>query len=789
VKRLSLTLLLLIAACAPALASFDILKSSTESPLVFLMLESADHITPLTGASPTVVISKDGGAFASPSGAVSEIGDGWYKVAANATDTGTLGPLLLHATATNGDPSDTVMNVVAYDPQSAANLGLTGVPTAAPNTSGGLLTVGTGSGQINPNGSGSVPVSAGTVTTVSGNVNGSVGSVTGSVGSVTAAVTTTQQVTSGTAQAGAASTITLASGSSATNSIFNNEEITLTGGTGIYQARTITGYVGSTKVATVSRAWATNPDNTTTYIITGDDSPAVDINGGAAVQSGTGTDQINLSSGNVALQSGQNVATVNSLAPPTNWNLESINGSGYVTYANAAPPSTSAIAAALLTNPSDLLLTNGSGYVTATNGGMSPTIVTSGTAQAGAASTITLAASGPVATNSFYNGAFVLLTGGTGAGQSRVITGYVGSSKVATLSTAWTTNPDSTSTYDVIAQPTPSLDQYLGVPVQSGTGNDQITTGGGIVSSVGSVNTTVSVIAPVEVGSYAPSEGPDTLVLGATASSWDSAGTIGAKINAAGSAGDPWTTALPGSYASGEAGYILGNYLTAVPPTSTQNAAAIWNALTASYTVAGSFGKLLGGLLFPTNFSSMLISSGGDVTFSNTSIGTVTNSVTADTTEFGGQSVVLDANNLPETDAADWNGNTISTVTPNTASTTVITNNDKTGYSLATAPPTAAQIAAAILVTPAHLLNTDSSGNVFLSSSDTQAAAEVWNALLASYDTASTFGNFLQQNSGGATAAQVWTYGTRTLTNAPPNFSTMLITTSGVVTASVVGRY
>lgn len=71
-----------------------------------------------------------------------------------------------------------------------------------------------------------------------------------------------------------------------------------------------------------------------------------------------------------------------------------------------------------------------------------------GTAQAGGASTMTLAADA----NGFddtYNGSVVVITGGTGAGQVRVIADYVGSTKVATVDSAWTVQPDSTSVYDV----------------------------------------------------------------------------------------------------------------------------------------------------------------------------------------------------------------------------------------------------------------------------------------------------------------------------------------------------
>lgn len=74
--------------------------------------------------------------------------------------------------------------------------------------------------------------------------------------------------------------------------------------------------------------------------------------------------------------------------------------------------------------------------------------VHNGTAQAGGNNTITLA-SGASAVNDFYNGMKVRLDGGTGDGQIRTITDYVGSTKVATVDSNWSVNPDATSTYDV----------------------------------------------------------------------------------------------------------------------------------------------------------------------------------------------------------------------------------------------------------------------------------------------------------------------------------------------------
>lgn len=70
------------------------------------------------------------------------------------------------------------------------------------------------------------------------------------------------------------------------------------------------------------------------------------------------------------------------------------------------------------------------------------------TAQAGGASTITLAGSAS-AVDGTYNGFAVKITGGLGNGQERVISSYIGASRLATVGVAWSVVPDSTSTYEV----------------------------------------------------------------------------------------------------------------------------------------------------------------------------------------------------------------------------------------------------------------------------------------------------------------------------------------------------
>lgn len=183
----------------------------------------------------------------------------------------------------------------------------------------------------------------------------------------------------GTAQGGAAGTITLDTGASAVDDFYNNQLIFLTAGTGSRQARIISDYVGSTKVATVQGNWITTPDSTSVFVIY----PAAES-------------------------------------------------------AQAAPSLTSIV--------------NGvwneamSGHTTSGSYGQRLRDIRTGTAQAGAAGTITLD-SGANATDDFYKNTLIHITAGTGIHQSRMISAYTGSTKVATVNSNWITTPDSTSVF------------------------------------------------------------------------------------------------------------------------------------------------------------------------------------------------------------------------------------------------------------------------------------------------------------------------------------------------------
>lgn len=90
----------------------------------------------------------------------------------------------------------------------------------------------------------------------------------------------------------------------------------------------------------------------------------------------------------------------------------------------------------------------------------------SDTAQAGSTSTTIVLAAGSSATNDVYNGRYIRITGGTGNGQLRVITDYVGATKTATVSPAWTTTPSVTSTYTISIFSSSSVGQYINVSPQ-----------------------------------------------------------------------------------------------------------------------------------------------------------------------------------------------------------------------------------------------------------------------------------------------------------------------------------
>ncbi len=232
---------------------------------------------------------------------------------------------------------------------------------------------------------------------------------------------------SGTAQAGASTTITLASGASAVNDIYNGQLIATTGGVGPDQANRITDYVGSTRVATVLATWVTTPDNTTTYEVTAD-------------------------------------------APV---NVEQWRGSG-VSGAIAGQPDVSVKRISTFSSAATRLGRHWNAVDFQSN-------VASGTS-----TTIVFDDAVMSSVDGFYVGQIVMITGGTGLGLAKRITGYVGSTKTATIVGTWPITPDATS--DIQVFPGPG-DMDVNVTQVSGVAEDLAT-----ATALATVDTEVGVI-------------------------------------------------------------------------------------------------------------------------------------------------------------------------------------------------------------------------------------------------------------------------------------------------------
>lgn len=115
---------------------------------------SSDHISDATGKTIAVTISKNGGAFANPAAGATnatEIANGWYYVDLGAGDTGTNGPIIIRGALTGIDVAERAHDIVP-----ATNGRLSALPATACTTNASLLTSGTGTAQIDTDGSGRV---------------------------------------------------------------------------------------------------------------------------------------------------------------------------------------------------------------------------------------------------------------------------------------------------------------------------------------------------------------------------------------------------------------------------------------------------------------------------------------------------------------------------------------------------------------------------------------------------------------------------------------------------------
>ena len=178
--------------------------------------------------------------------------------------------------------------------------------------------------------------------------------------------------------------------------------------------------------------------------------------------------------------------TANPFTSATDFKLNTTTGGGALcraagfaipsASATASAPDVGAIAEAISPSPAqiaaavwDEILTGATHNINNSAGkilrSITPTLdaIYAGTcpSQAGMTTTQIKLDTGASAVSNTYNSTVISLTGGTGAGQSRVITGYTGSTKVATVETAWTTPPDATSTFEISPTASTRVSGYL----------------------------------------------------------------------------------------------------------------------------------------------------------------------------------------------------------------------------------------------------------------------------------------------------------------------------------------
>jgi hypothetical protein len=326
---------------------------------------------------------------------------------------------------------------------------------------------------------------------------------------------------SGTAQAGGASTITLRAAASAGDDSYKGMTVRLTGGTGALQERKILSYVGATKIATLTTAWGTPPDATSTYDVIDRANGCYNVFAGQSpcqsqANYAKGVKTVKFCSRGMPLPAGEQIRPYIATATFTPTEIDTTKGLAARSQttvsladepcrddldlyaADRATPAAGTYWTRLIArNPNAIgrFARMRKGYVVspwdwgtfqtelyivegiagpddngrvdvalsdavklldrvkipaATDGKLTadvPATFNTGIVASATSTSVVLATSAS-AVDSAYNGQEILITGGLGLNQRRVISAYVGLSRTATVA-AWTTVPDATSLYEV----------------------------------------------------------------------------------------------------------------------------------------------------------------------------------------------------------------------------------------------------------------------------------------------------------------------------------------------------
>jgi len=291
------------------------------------------------------------------------------------------------------------------------------------------------------------------------------------------------------AQSGTNNTIVLDSGAPNVENFFNGSIIKLISGTGADQSRRIQSYEGSSNTVTVDQQWGTNPDATTRFVIISSGSAALISRNGNAQAGTNNTIRLDSTASNVDdfyngdivyLVSGTGIGQARKITDYVGSNNIATVSEDWGTNPDATTKflilpngiDVSSVASAVADAVWDELR---SGHLVAGSFGESAQIIRNGTAQAGAAGSITLDA-GASAIDDFYNRQLLCIVAGTGVGQCRTISDYDGTTLIATVQNNWATNPDATSQFVILpfgdVSATSDLTSILGVSLTENNAGD-----------------------------------------------------------------------------------------------------------------------------------------------------------------------------------------------------------------------------------------------------------------------------------------------------------------------------
>lgn len=416
---------------------------------------------------------------------------------------------------------------------------------------------------------------------------------TGAIPATVQVYPNTGVVTGGTAQAGAAASITLAAAASAVNGTYDPALVQITGGTGSGQARLIIQYDGATRVASVDRDWRVVPDLTSEYQILAS-ANLMSTNEGLAQAGGASTITLNASASavdntytgqTVVLRTGTGqdqsrvvasyvgLTKVATMALP--WETPPVAGTGYMMLpfgrASVVSMAAGVLTAAAIATDAFTAAKFAPDVTTELQAGLATAAEVAAvkaktdflpSATAGATGGVFIAGSN--AATSIPTGLTANITGNL-SGAVGSVTGLTAANLDVAVSTRMAT----------FAQPAGFLAATFPLSVASPTNitagtitnlTNAPTAGDLTVTMKASVTTAATAATPTAAavtGAVGSVTGLTTMTIADQV--WDEiisghaiAGSTGAALSAAGGSGDPWSTALPGVYAAGTAGNIVG---------------------------------------------------------------------------------------------------------------------------------------------------------------------------------------------------------------------------------------